>query len=150
MYKAGATFRDKNRIRKLYAAGMDIQQLSDITRIRVPHVKAIVAQIEAGTLHISAGERRMAGQGSYGDGEEDGGENMKATRNLPPTDKPAVKAIQDANAETATQVERADAAEKELSDLKESLQENDNAETSSEENAAEEGEISFGKEADAS
>lgn len=129
MYKAGATFRDKNRIRKLYAGGLEAQQISDITRIRLPHTEAIIEQIKAGTLHISAGERRAAGKGSYGDGEQDGGDAMRAVRNLPRTDTAAVKAIQDANAETANQAERADAAEKALAALKE---ENGDAETSAE------------------
>jgi hypothetical protein len=70
MMKAGATFRDKNRIKKLHANGMHIDNISSLTRVRPEHCKAIVDQIQAGKLKTTPGAAR-AGGGDYGEGESE-------------------------------------------------------------------------------
>lgn len=70
MFKAGATFRDKNRIREMKQKNFSAEQISQVTRVKIEHVKAILKQIEAGTLHVSRAESRV-GNGTYGEGEDD-------------------------------------------------------------------------------
>ena len=77
MFKAGATYRDKNRIRKLHKQGMPGERISQLTQIRPEHVAAITAQVDAGSLSLNAaGKRnvnRRVGGGEYGNDDEDKG-----------------------------------------------------------------------------
>lgn len=56
MYKPGATFRDKNLIKRLHAQGKSQQHMSAVTRVKPEHVAAIIKQIDAGTLRLSGSE----------------------------------------------------------------------------------------------
>lgn len=68
MMKAGASYRDKNRIKKFYNSGMEnVEHLSSLTRIRPEHVKKIIAQLKKGKLKTRGGAK--AGGGNYGDGD---------------------------------------------------------------------------------
>lgn len=123
MFKAGATFRDKNRIRKLFRKGMTSGEISGITRIRPEHVAAIIKQIKSGTLHVSAAEVR-AGGGNYdnegGDGEaEDGMPNLV---DVPRSDEEAIKKIEEANANAASSAEATALSESENQALRAKLE----------------------------
>jgi hypothetical protein len=73
MFKAGANFKDKNRIRKMLQQGWPQDRIVQVTRILPEHVAAIALQVEKGTLHVTRGESRV-GDGSYGEGDGDGNE----------------------------------------------------------------------------
>ena len=123
MFKAGATFRDKNRIRKLYRKGMNADDISNITRVQPKHVAAIIKQIQSGTLHVSAAESRTGG-GNYdltgGDGDaEDGMDNV---RDVPRADQVAIKKIEDANAAAASSAEATALSESENQALRQKLE----------------------------
>jgi len=67
--KAGANNTDKSRIRKMVAQGLSDEQISATCSVRLPHVRAIRAQIEAGTLKIGRGSAP-----SYGLGDSENGD----------------------------------------------------------------------------
>lgn len=60
MYKVGATFRDKNKVRELHQQGRTPEQITQLTRISPAHVKAILDQVKAGTLHMSGAAQATA------------------------------------------------------------------------------------------
>lgn len=52
MFKAGASFHDKNSVKKYLVEGMSPDQISQITRLRIEHVRAIIDQIKSGKLKL--------------------------------------------------------------------------------------------------
>lgn len=87
MMKAGATWRDKNRIKKMHLSQQYTpEQISALTFVKLKHVVAIIKQVEAGTLRVTpptgnkpvnelpvqkGSEGGKTSQGSYGEGEDD-------------------------------------------------------------------------------
>jgi len=84
MMKAGASYRDKGRIRKMYLSNeYTLPQISALVSVKLEHVQAIVRQVDAGTLRLSGAKNaipvgRMGGgaagrigEGKYGEGEDD-------------------------------------------------------------------------------
>lgn len=53
MYKAGASFSDKNAIAKHHRDGKSVDQIVAITLVTKPHVIAIIKQIKAGTMRFT-------------------------------------------------------------------------------------------------
>ena len=67
MFKAGSTFRDKNKIRLMHKRGMSADLISQTIRVKPEHVEAVIKQVDAGTLKRSARGTRSSG-GEYSEG----------------------------------------------------------------------------------